>query len=257
MEEKKKQISALARLRKSRGFDQDELAAAIGVSTSTISSWERGRTEPNLSAIRTLSHVLDYPVLMMLDAAIEAPDQSGAAGGTPWTPALHGALRAAWAAGDNVAEIARDLGRTTAAIAFQLHCLDLGTLTMIDDDGNVRGVVNRNPERPAKVARPVQPKHKGKVLHTQFVRFVDGLASLRPLRKQPDALMSADLVFGSAISTPVQSRVLGGTHSRAHGGTHYRLTVAGLAYHDAIKKDPKKYEALLLNGNGAVTLGGD
>lgn len=44
--------------RKLRGLSQVELAELIHVSQRTISSWEVGRTEPNMGAIEMLSAVL-------------------------------------------------------------------------------------------------------------------------------------------------------------------------------------------------------
>ena len=45
--------------RKLRRVTQAELAAAVGVSRNTVSSWENGVTEPNLTALKTISDYLD------------------------------------------------------------------------------------------------------------------------------------------------------------------------------------------------------
>ena len=49
-------------LRKSKGWTQAELGEKLGVSDKTISSWEKGRTEPDLNALVQLSDVLGASV---------------------------------------------------------------------------------------------------------------------------------------------------------------------------------------------------
>lgn len=41
-------------LRKSKGLTQSELGNVLGYSARTVSDWENGATEPNISAIRAL-----------------------------------------------------------------------------------------------------------------------------------------------------------------------------------------------------------
>lgn len=45
--------------RKLRRVTQAELAAAVGVCRNTVSSWENGVTEPNLTALKIISDYLD------------------------------------------------------------------------------------------------------------------------------------------------------------------------------------------------------
>ncbi len=45
--------------RSAAGMTQDELAAALHVSRSAVSSWERGRTEPDLDTLRQLAQALN------------------------------------------------------------------------------------------------------------------------------------------------------------------------------------------------------
>jgi transcriptional regulator with XRE-family HTH domain len=46
----------LRQLRESRGYSQNEVAAALGVkSIATVANWEHGRTEPELSTKRRLA----------------------------------------------------------------------------------------------------------------------------------------------------------------------------------------------------------
>ena len=50
----------LAAARSAAHMTQKQLSNAINVSRQTISSWERGRAQPDIEAIRLLSQVLDY-----------------------------------------------------------------------------------------------------------------------------------------------------------------------------------------------------
>ena len=47
-------IKRLKEIRKDKGLSMSELANKIGVSTNTISRWERGERIPNLEALVTL-----------------------------------------------------------------------------------------------------------------------------------------------------------------------------------------------------------
>lgn len=48
----------LAALRKKKGFTQEELAAALGVSTSAVGNWEAGLRRPRYDTLRRLAEVL-------------------------------------------------------------------------------------------------------------------------------------------------------------------------------------------------------
>mgnify|MGYP002796210196 FL=1 len=48
-------IKRLKEIRKDKGLSMSELANKIGVSTNTISRWERGERIPNLEALVTLA----------------------------------------------------------------------------------------------------------------------------------------------------------------------------------------------------------
>lgn len=50
------------RARKARGWSLDKLAAEVGVSKPTVWSWERGRCNPRLPALRRLAAVLEVPL---------------------------------------------------------------------------------------------------------------------------------------------------------------------------------------------------
>ena len=61
---------ALRLLRERQGFSQAELAAALGVAVSTVSSWERGARMPSLPALAALADRLDLD-LGDLDRALD------------------------------------------------------------------------------------------------------------------------------------------------------------------------------------------
>jgi len=52
---------ALAILRISRGWSQDQLARAAGVTNSALSEYERGKKIPELKSVRKLLKALGYP----------------------------------------------------------------------------------------------------------------------------------------------------------------------------------------------------
>lgn len=45
-------------LRNEKNLTQSEIAEELGVSLATVSSWETGRTQPNLEMLRKLSGIL-------------------------------------------------------------------------------------------------------------------------------------------------------------------------------------------------------
>ena len=66
----------LIECRRKKDLTQDALAAALNVSRTTVSSWERGRTEPDIASLRRLSQLLDYDFLQnqTLDSLESVPD---------------------------------------------------------------------------------------------------------------------------------------------------------------------------------------
>lgn len=52
---KKAIAESIRQLRESRSMNQDELGEALGISGKTVSSWEIGRTEPNLGYVEQLA----------------------------------------------------------------------------------------------------------------------------------------------------------------------------------------------------------
>ena len=59
----------LIKARGEKNMTQDALAKAMNVSRSTVSSWERGRTEPDIETLRKLSQLLD----VTFDAGLTPP----------------------------------------------------------------------------------------------------------------------------------------------------------------------------------------
>ena len=57
----------LNKLRKRKKISQVELANMINVKQYVISSWETGRSEPNINQIIKLSEILDVPIDYLLD----------------------------------------------------------------------------------------------------------------------------------------------------------------------------------------------
>ncbi len=58
--EKPKIILPAARV--NAGMNQRELAEYLGVDVSTISNWEKGKSEPNASQLRRISEVSGIPM---------------------------------------------------------------------------------------------------------------------------------------------------------------------------------------------------
>lgn len=46
-------------LRKAKGISQTELGKTLGYSARTVSDWENGSTEPNISTIKALVHYFE------------------------------------------------------------------------------------------------------------------------------------------------------------------------------------------------------
>lgn len=53
---------ALKYYRRESGLRQSDIARRLGVSQNAVSSWETGRTEPNLGQISELCKILDCPI---------------------------------------------------------------------------------------------------------------------------------------------------------------------------------------------------
>lgn len=58
---------ALARLRRERGFTQEELARRLYITRQVVSRWECGTTEPGIDMLKIITRELDVPVIAFLD----------------------------------------------------------------------------------------------------------------------------------------------------------------------------------------------
>lgn len=58
--------SFLAKLRKQKNLTQKELAKMLGVSAKTVSEWERGVSNPDISLLDDLARILDTTILELL-----------------------------------------------------------------------------------------------------------------------------------------------------------------------------------------------
>lgn len=64
----------LKKLRKEKGFSQEELAAKLNVVRQTISKWEKGLSVPNAQLLISLSEILETPVSVLLGETIESKE---------------------------------------------------------------------------------------------------------------------------------------------------------------------------------------
>ena len=63
----------LTAARKAKGMTQDALAKAAAVTRQTISSWERGRTVPDIDTVRRLSDILGVDLIQASEGQSAAP----------------------------------------------------------------------------------------------------------------------------------------------------------------------------------------
>lgn len=60
----------IAAARRQAGWSQQRLAHAVGAAQTTVSSWERGRTEPGREDVRRIAEALEIPIARLeLDSA--------------------------------------------------------------------------------------------------------------------------------------------------------------------------------------------
>ena len=64
----------LKKLRKEKGFSQEELAAKLNVVRQTISKWEKGLSVPDAQLLISLSGILETPVSVLLGETIESKE---------------------------------------------------------------------------------------------------------------------------------------------------------------------------------------
>lgn len=63
-------------LRTERGMSQDDLAARVYVSRQTISSWENGKTYPDVQSLLLLSEIFGAPVDSLIKGDVEAMNET-------------------------------------------------------------------------------------------------------------------------------------------------------------------------------------
>lgn len=63
-------------LRMGRGMSQDDLAARVYVSRQTISSWENGKTYPDVQSLLLLSEIFDASVDSLIKGDVEAMNET-------------------------------------------------------------------------------------------------------------------------------------------------------------------------------------
>lgn len=64
----------LKKLRKEKGFSQEELAVKLNVVRQTISKWEKGLSVPDAQLLISLSEILETPVSVLLGENIESEE---------------------------------------------------------------------------------------------------------------------------------------------------------------------------------------
>ncbi|MDD7049922.1 MAG: helix-turn-helix transcriptional regulator [Lachnospiraceae bacterium] len=64
----------LKRLRKEKGFSQEELAAKLNIVRQTISKWEKGLSVPDAQLLIRLSEILEIPVATLLGGTNESEE---------------------------------------------------------------------------------------------------------------------------------------------------------------------------------------
>lgn len=62
--------SQLTKLRKNKKLTQCDLASKLNVKQYVISSWETGRSEPNIEQLSLLSEIFEVPIDYLLDKVL-------------------------------------------------------------------------------------------------------------------------------------------------------------------------------------------
>lgn len=73
----------IAAARRRAGWSQQRLAGAVGAAQTTVSSWERGRTEPGRDDVRRIAEALDIPIATL---ELDRAERAGGAGGPAAAP---------------------------------------------------------------------------------------------------------------------------------------------------------------------------
>ena len=66
----------LKSIRTQKGYTQDDLAEALHVTRQTVSSWETGRSEPDIGMLTTLAEFLQTDVTSLIYGPAKTPYQT-------------------------------------------------------------------------------------------------------------------------------------------------------------------------------------
>ena len=66
----------LKKIRKDKGYTQEELAKKLNVVRQTVSKWEKGLSLPDVDMLSKIANVLETDVNILLDGQITTTDQS-------------------------------------------------------------------------------------------------------------------------------------------------------------------------------------
>ena len=61
----------IANARMTKGYTPDQFARRIGVRTSTVESWEKGRSSPRANRLNTIAGILNVPVAWLISGSDE------------------------------------------------------------------------------------------------------------------------------------------------------------------------------------------
>ena len=61
----------IKKFRKEKGYDQMKLAELLNVSNRTVSSWEIGRTEPNMGMVENIASVLEISKTDLINGFVD------------------------------------------------------------------------------------------------------------------------------------------------------------------------------------------
>lgn len=118
----------IADIRRQKGWSQQRLAKAVGAAQTTVSSWERGRTEPSRDDARRIAQALEVPLARL---ELDAPERAaaGAAASTPLVGFVSAGSRAHFFADGQgpFDEVRAPEGSTDATVAVEIRGDSLGS----------------------------------------------------------------------------------------------------------------------------------
>ena len=69
----------LKKAREASGMSQDLMASRIGVTTTTVASWEKAESAPRANRMQMLASLLNVPLLWLLGGGQQVPESAGTA----------------------------------------------------------------------------------------------------------------------------------------------------------------------------------